>query len=85
MWRLFCPDLFLISHSFGVSGELCFVIAEFPGYLHIVLLFLTDAWPHSGNEASPCIDTVAPYEVLTFELWFGTNFHKFLRQNICSG
>ena len=22
MWFMFCPDLFLISHSFGVSGGL---------------------------------------------------------------
>ena len=35
MWRLFCPHLFLLSHSFGTSVGLCFVILAFPGYLHL--------------------------------------------------
>ena len=40
MWRLFCPYLFLISLSFGVSGGLCFVVVGFPGDLPPFLLVL---------------------------------------------
>ena len=31
----FCHCLFLIIPSFDDSGRLCFVIAPFPGYLHL--------------------------------------------------
>ena len=30
-----CPNMFLISSSFGASGGLCFVIVALPGSLHL--------------------------------------------------
>ena len=35
MWRLICDYLFVIFHSFGVSGRLRFVIVAFPGYIQL--------------------------------------------------
>ena len=34
MWRLCCPNLFVISPFFGAQGGLCFVIMAFLGYLY---------------------------------------------------
>ena len=39
MWRWFCHYLFLISHSFGASGMLCFVTVAFSGYLDLQLCY----------------------------------------------
>ena len=40
MQRFFCHCLFLVSPSFGASGSLYFVIAAFPGFIHLCLFII---------------------------------------------
>ena len=39
---LFCHCLFFVSHSFGASGRLCFVILVFPGYLYLHFMIIIE-------------------------------------------